>query len=673
MREDRELEQYRQLLLAPTEFHDGFSMKSVVGCIFIGLVMMPGSMYLALLAGGTLGPAAQWVTMILFIELARRSFTQLKSPEIFILYYMAGLAVVSPFSSLLFTQYFVQSSAAKAFGIAPLIPRWVAPAPAILRMRTFFVRQWLPPIALLTVTYLFSRLNNFGLGYVLFRITSDVERLPFPMAPIGALGITALAESSSGEQTWKWRVFSIGGMMGLIFGFFYIGVPAITGTFLKTPIQIIPIPFSDFTLRTETILPGVPMAISYDLTNVLVGMVLPFSAVLGSFLGMLATWIINPILHSYHQLPSWRPGMDAIDTSYQDTVDCYLSIGIGLSIAIAVIGFYHVFSSIRRRERNVALEPTPLPMDESAAEGAGRKLRQTGWQRLMHPPATRGDFSLWIGLGIYLFSTVFYTALCKYLVPGFPLWILLGYGFIYTPIISYVAARMEGIAGQWVDIPMVQQATFILAHRFGYNGVGIWFAPIPLNNFAGQVVAFRTQELTGTKFSSVIKAELVLFPVVTISSIIFSQYLWRIAPIPSPAYPYVEQYWNLQARITALYESSTIPGGNSTFLHAIKWWYIGGSAAVGIVSYWVLSMFGAPLMLAYGLVRGLGSTLAAGMIPQMFGALLGKYYFEKRFGITRWREYAPVLTAGFACGIGLISMLSFGFELISKAVFQLPY
>ena len=69
---------------------------------------------------------------------------------------------------------------------------------------------------------------------------------------------------------------------------------------------------------------------------------------------------------------------------------------------------------------------------------------------------------------------------------------------------------------------------------------------------------------------------------------------------------------------------------------------------------------------------GLGTGLAAGMIPQMLGALLGRYFFERRFGL-KWRQYAPVLLAGFSCGVGLVSMFSLGMVLISKAVFQLPY
>ena len=128
MKEDLELSQYRSLLDTPTSWVDGFSLRSVIGCIFIGLVMMPASMYLGLLIGQDLGGAARWVTVVLFVELARRSFTTMQRPEIFILFYMAGAAMVSPFSGLLWTQYYVQSQPAIAHSISENIPAWVAPA-----------------------------------------------------------------------------------------------------------------------------------------------------------------------------------------------------------------------------------------------------------------------------------------------------------------------------------------------------------------------------------------------------------------------------------------------------------------------------------------------------------------------------------------------------------------
>ena len=108
-----------------------------------------------------------------------------------------------------------------------------------MQHRTFFHIGWLGPILMIILGQFLGRLDRFGLGYVLFRITSDVEKLPFPFAPVGASGITALAESSStpsGAKTesWQGRVFSIGSMIGLVFSAFYVGIPALSSIISQT-------------------------------------------------------------------------------------------------------------------------------------------------------------------------------------------------------------------------------------------------------------------------------------------------------------------------------------------------------------------------------------------------------------------------------------------------------
>src|SRR6056297_122763 len=90
LRETQELAEYRSLMDTPDEFEDGFGWQTVVGAFFIGFVMMPGSIYLGLVAGQTMGPAAEWTTIILFTEIARRSFATLSRAQIYILYYIAG-------------------------------------------------------------------------------------------------------------------------------------------------------------------------------------------------------------------------------------------------------------------------------------------------------------------------------------------------------------------------------------------------------------------------------------------------------------------------------------------------------------------------------------------------------------------------------------------------------
>jgi hypothetical protein len=131
MYEDKELKEYRDLLKTPDHFEEGFDWKTVVGAVFIGFLMMPGSMYLQLVIGTGIGPAARWVTIILFAEIAKRSYTELKQQEIFLLYYMAGAALASPLQGLLWNQYLVQSDAAVMLGLTEYIPTWVAPASGI--------------------------------------------------------------------------------------------------------------------------------------------------------------------------------------------------------------------------------------------------------------------------------------------------------------------------------------------------------------------------------------------------------------------------------------------------------------------------------------------------------------------------------------------------------------
>ena len=653
MYEDKELQEYRDLLHPPDHFEEGFDWKTVVGAIFIGFLMMPGSMYLQLVIGSGIGPAARWVTIILFAELAKRAYSELKQQEIFLLYYMAGAALSTPFQGLLWNQYLVQSDAARMLGVTEFIPAWVAPSPGSdsLVERTFFHRDWMIPILLLVGTQIIQRIDQFGLGYALFRITSDVEKLPFPMAPVAALGTMALAESTEDKQkSWKWRVFSIGGVIGLAFGAIYVLLPTLSGLILMEPIRLIPIPWIELTGHTEEVLPAVATGIQLDLGLVFIGMVLPFWAVIGGLVGILITVVANPILYKNGILTRWHPGMETVDTLFANNFDFYMSFSIGLGLAIAFVGIWHVARSFGKQDK-----------------GEKGSLRD-----LFRPPPGRGDFNFWISIGIYVFSTISYVLLCLWLVPNFPWVFFIGYGFLYTPIVSYITARMEGIAGQFVSLPLVREISFIAgAKYFGYQGIEIWYAPIPIHNYGEATVNFRQIELTGTSIRGIIKSEIVVFPIVMIASLLFSQFIWRLAPIPSSAYPFAQEIWHLQALNTLLMQSSTLEG-NAAFYQALNIAYVGAGVGLGVVTYAILTLFGLPIMLVYGMVRGLGQTLPHAIILEVAGALLGRYFFLKRYG-AMWRQYAPVLLAGFSCGMGLTGMFAMGVTLILKSLGRLAY
>ena len=86
----------------------------------------------------------------------------------------------------------------------------------------------------------------------------------------------------------------------------------------------------------------------------------------------------------------------------------------------------------------------------------------------------------------------------------------------------------------------------------------------------------------------------------------------------------------------------------------------------------VLNVLGLPVLLVYGVVRGLGQSTPHGLILEVAGALLGRFYFLKKYG-KEWRHYAPVLLAGFSCGMGLTGMFAMGCTLIMKSLGRLAY
>ena len=638
------------------EYENGFTMKTVIGALFIGFIMMPGAMYMGLVAGQGLGPAAQWVTIVLFAEVARRSFVPLKRAEIYTLYYVAGglsgmMAAKGlsggPFAGLIWNQYFIQSP--QAAHVAHEIPSWVVPPPGspALLDRTFLASAWIVPIGLLLLGEILGRLNWIGGGYVLFRLTSDVERLPFPMAPVAAAGATALAEAGTKEESWRWQVFSTGTVLGLLFGAVYMFIPIVSGVILAKPIMLLPIPFIDFTVNTEKILPATPIGLVADLQLVLIGFVIPFPIVAGSFIGVIVFQIIgNPILHRLGYLPTWREGMGTITTKLSNDVDFWLSVGIGTGVAVGLIGLGSVIRS--------AIKMRGQPERDRPIQGV---------------PKGRGDFPLWIGLAMWLVATVGYIWISHVLVPGFPFWILLVFGLIWTPLISYVSARMIGLTGQGVGFPFLREAVFM---KSGYTGADIWFVPFPMHDLGGTAQRFRELELAKTTFTSIFKAELLMLPTILIASFVFWQFFWHTSQIPSAQYPYANRFWPLEATMQSIWITANKAGADNFLLKALKPDVIIGGGILALVLYALSTAMKIPLLMYYGLIGGMNGRIHEAL-PMFAGALLGRYYFARRFGAGRWAMYAPVLLAGFSCGVGLTGMSGIALALIAKSINYLPF
>jgi len=654
-------EEYR-LMPEDAPYESGFNMKTVWAALFVGFVMLPGAIYLGLVTGQSMAGASEWVTIILFIEIMKRAFVRLKTQEIIILYWVAGglisigaklgtSAVLfgGPFAGPIWDQYFVQSPPAQ--GLAPYIPDWLVPPPGSepLLKRTFLHPAWVKPITVLVIVMVLLRVNSLSLGYVLFRITSDLERLPFPMAYVQAWGATALAETSGRREGWRWRVFTTGAFIGLIWGAVYVVIPTLSSIFLTSTVQLLPIPFIDFTVKIKSILPASVLGFGTDLVHFLIGFVLPFWVVVGTFISsLLANFVANPLLYKHGIFHTWKPGMTTIPTSVSNSFDFWISFGIGTALVVALIGFGVAGKAILRARREAR-----------------------GGPKLLRPPPGRGDMPIPTVLLIWAASTLCFVVLVHILVPEFPWWITALFGFLYTPLGSYIGARMVGLTGTpyGASIPYLKEAVFYLS---GYKGAAIWFAPIPIFDHSGQVSVFKQLELTKTTFGSLVKLTALTLVVMLVCSFIFYSVIWKLGPIPSAAYPYAHKMWPFHATMEAMWVKSTLPGGRALIKGIIKFPYILAGFGFGSAAYLLLSLLGAPTLIVYGFIMGF-NTWPHYAIPQFLGALLGRRYLRRRFGEERWSAYAPILLAGYSCGMGLIGMASISLALISKAVSQVVF
>lgn len=654
--QDKELEDFRRLLEVPDTFEEGYNISSLIGTLFVAAVMVPGALYMELVAGTGIGGAAQWVTVLLFVEVAKRANAKLSRAQLFILFYMSGMIMGrSVYGTPLYTQFLVRSDAAISTGVAAGIPTWVAPANLDELPRTFLSKAWLPFLGLFLFREIMSRIDTAVLGYGLFRLTSDIERLPFPMVPVGAQGILAMAEQVEGSvktagSNVRWRMFCVGSGIGMIFGLIYMGLPTITGSFFDSPLMVFKIPFADFTAYTEDFLPAVATGMSFDMGNLILGMTLPYFSMLGSFIGLMFTFIMNPILHANGMMPTWKQGDDTVTTLFANNVDFYFSFQIGVSLAIAIYGIAVAIMTVRRNR--------------------GTAAGQQSMEEIEHRSKLRGHVpGKWVCVS-YIVTCSSYILLSGWLIDWHPgvMAVLFFFGFLYTPLISYVTARLEGLAGQVIEIPFITELAFIMS---GYTGVKIWFMPIPKSNYGIQVVNYKQAELLGCKFGSIWKAQFFLFPVIIISTILFSSFIWSLAEIPSAVYPFTMEIWDLNAKNACLLYSSTL-GEYSQFSEALGFWrFFSGLGSAAVVMS-ILGWFGAPTMLFFGVVRGLGQTAPHTVVPNFIGAIIGKYYFEKKFG-REWRKMIPVVSSGFFVGTGLISMLSVGIVFLSKAISTVSY
>jgi hypothetical protein len=179
---------------------------------------------------------------------------------------------------------------------------------------------------------------------------------------------------------------------------------------------------------------------------------------------------------------------------------------------------------------------------------------------------------------------------------------------------------------------------------------------MPLES-AGTVADFLKQtELTRTRFTSILKVEVLAMPLVLIASYLFWSYICSLGPVPSDAYPWAQKFWPLNAQMSALWASS-MQEGQSMILESLKPSVILGGLA-GMTA--LFAGFGAVGISTQYLYGGIGAISSYPHMTLMIftGACLGKFVLARKFGKEQWLNFAPILAVGFGVGVGLIGMLS---------------
>ncbi|MFW6162965.1 MAG: hypothetical protein ACODAJ_09360, partial [Planctomycetota bacterium] len=346
-----------------------------------------------------------------------------------------------------------------------------------------------------------------------------------------------------------------------------------------------------------------------------------------------------------------------VPTQISNSFDFWISFTVGVSLVVCLVGLGSTVRALRRNRR----------------ERADRKAR--GEAERPELPEGRGDVPMWMAIGVWALTQVLFVVLCKILVPSFPWWIPAAFGFILSPLQSYVNARLVGITGGSgrIQFPYLREASFYGAQMITGRALGIpiWFAPIPMQDHGRSAEMFKQLEITKTNFRSVIYSSLLAFAVLWVCSFIYWSWIWKLDVIPSSTYPFVQKMWPLQATIRCMWMRTTLPGGEglASLRQLIHGEYIVAGFAIGTSMLAVFTLLGVPTIVFYGFLAGISQN-AFMAFPRFLGAMLSRYYFRKRFGQLKWRSYAPILMAGYGCGVGLIGMTTVALKLISSAVKQ---
>jgi len=628
------------------EFKSGLTWRSFTALLYSLLIFSPAAIYLNLVTiGGGLGSAVEVTTLFLFSELAAFSGNPI-TPQEAAMIFGPATRVAGGFLDLIYRLYFVHSPLLIQFGIDPKeIPWWFSPprTSPVWDLRTFIHPDWLPIILVNVIVHVTSLASGIFFGLLARELFIEGERLPFPMQQI----IVSAIITFSRREKRLFHVLSSCAMLGLIYGFILYTLPQVSGALSGIPIDPIPKPWVDLTGLIEPYLPGASFGIATSLTGISAGMMIPQEQlVIGIFVGsVLRFLVINPLLIKLgisEWAGFWKPGMNLTQIYQYSQLYFWLNPLIGVGFAVGIVPF--IFKG--RVFINSLISAFQIPVARRRVE-----------QRISGPPA--GAF--WIAL-LFALGIIGSIALDLFLIPDFPLWVLILYEFVMPFLITLSAGRMVGLTGTTagsLSIPYFHQITIIAS---GYPKISAWFLPLKVDPGTGWLINFKICQLTRTTLRSWIICGVAGWILSFIIGFAFTEIFWRAAPIPSGMYPVPAIMWPIQIMNTCVWITRPQRFFDPA---AIAYWGVGFGLLMALSHYTNMLYF------MIGIAAGLSTPIPGAVL--ILAGLIIKRIMYLQMGRQWTLRHRAIILAGIALGEGLASILGTSIMIIAKGISSRAY
>ncbi|MEM3424879.1 MAG: hypothetical protein QXI42_03555 [Thermoproteota archaeon] len=646
----------------------GFTWRSFLALLFAVGVLGPITIFLTLSSSGFAGAgflgggAATFITLLLFTEVSALVGSKLKKQEVFIIFMLSATAIAvypSIFVNMAYRAYVRQSPLGRVFSdpvtglpIGEMLPSWFAPPSG---SSAYFVRgllhpDWAIPIMLYLLFLIFSTISEVGLGLLTAQLYVVVEELPFPIAPAQAETVTTLAE----RDPERMRVFMTSAMIGTIWGILIYTLPNVAYGVFRVPIagagrgvvygggSWIPT-YIDLTWYTSLFLPGSGLALDFDVLSMITGFLIPMNVTLWMFIGSIAIYFFGNALALNIKIPEfeqWQKdftiGMPYPMLYWRSYQWIWLSFMIGASFAILI-------QTLIRYRRSIVSTFTGLSKLKS------KELREKGF------------FPLSITILMILVGMIGATMIFWFLVPNFPLYILILFSIVWPFASALLNARGQGETGFNISMPLIDRLPIIIS---GYKGAEAWYAPIYVGGGASSFCfATKVAYLTETNPLDYYKAYFFILPFGVFLSFLWVEVFWKMAPIPSGLYPGTVYAWAYSVQHTMMYITNAERIFNPNLMVAGFGIMLAISAVSGIITI--------PTFSIMGLLTGLGSpsNITSSLF---FGSIIGRV-IQRFVSEDWWKRNRALVVAGMMTAAGLVIGVTAAIVMIARAIWPSPF